>query len=656
MIENGNTDDRREDAAGKGKSRDEAIESKGAVATEGAKAADTKKRKPFVAMMRTGAQNTNKIFTETAAEVVMAPVVVTKTVTTKASDALAHTITGRVGDSDGGELKEDKNSSAISEHSKFETESEKSAPPSATDSEVTVPTSNAQGRDNDPSEKAQQKPEFQTGRVTEDALESKNSGQHCRICDVNRSMMTITLGPAVEFLVRDRTLLFMALLSATFLTYRNSQSVFSNEIPATVASSWMLFAFFFGQKWALKMERSVGQTSVEKEKAKSARVDKTALVISEPQISPDMAKEKDHSMFELAMKKFTNFNVHFKTEKEKALNFWSSLSDSDGHTKRSWEKNIHAPTNDALMKRLLKNETYRRKSKGRSSGNVRGTAKAEESSEQPKRSLAHSSESTDSLGVVDFKDSDAESLLGEVIDPHFRLRGMDVFLTDNPEEQIWKRPVLTKCGLRDKPTFLVNIMAPWANLCIYFEMPEWVRRLDKIVEQEDDPEDTKALKRFLSGDDEYRNKRFKVLPSLVDAPLPIRMIAPAKSEVTIQGSMLPLSWYEKRESMTHDRRKHKKALLEVDCDITSNKTIRKVTSMVRRYINKITIDVALVIGKPDDQKEDEPSACLGLLRFDKVDLETCAILPQKTDKDWADEASVIISSLSVPQLVEVAEG
>jgi len=49
-------------------------------------------------------------------------------------------------------------------------------------------------------------------------------------------------------------------------------------------------------------------------------------------------------------------------------------------------------------------------------------------------------------------------------------------------------------GLRDTPSFVVNIMSQWANILIYFQMPSWIKDWNNIVEEEGDPDDVKALK------------------------------------------------------------------------------------------------------------------------------------------------------------------
>lgn len=164
-----------------------------------------------------------------------------------------------------------------------------------------------------------------------------------------------------------------------------------------------------------------------------------------------------------------------------------------------------------------------------------------------------------------------------------------------------------------------------------------------------------ALKRFLTADDEYRNPRLKLLPSLVDGPFPIRMLAPAKKEVTISCDALPVTWHFQNEtsSSTDGSTTSKAALVEVDFDLLQSKSIRKVSSIVRPHTARVVLDCALIISKPKDSEDDEPSACLGMWRLDKVDLNGCAVLPRKTESERVREASVIMGTIN-EALPEVA--
>mmetsp|Transcript_50425 Transcript_50425/g.75363 ORF Transcript_50425/g.75363 Transcript_50425/m.75363 type:complete len:92 (+) Transcript_50425:2-277(+) len=74
--------------------------------------------------------------------------------------------------------------------------------------------------------------------------------------------------------------------------------------------------------------------------------------------------------------------------------------------------------------------------------------------------------------------------------------------------------------------------------------------------------------------------------------------------------------------------------------------------MLRRYIKHISLDVAVVIEKPDKQKEPEPAACLALWRFDMIDVDTCPPLPPRdaaTEKNDALRASQLVG-LSTEQI------
>jgi hypothetical protein len=54
--------------------------------------------------------------------------------------------------------------------------------------------------------------------------------------------------------------------------------------------------------------------------------------------------------------------------------------------------------------------------------------------------------------------------------------------------------------------------------------------------------------------------------------------------------------------------------------------------MLKRYIRLIALDLAVVIHTPDGQTEQEPEACLGLWRFDHIDVLTCPPLSTRQDQ------------------------
>ena len=134
--------------------------------------------------------------------------------------------------------------------------------------------------------------------------------------------------------------------------------------------------------------------------------------------------------------------------------------------------------------------------------------------------------------------------------------------------------------------------------------------------------------RFLSGDDDYRNARLKMIPSLVDGPMPIRMVAPPKREKVVQCDFLPIIWKQLNEGKSADGQKTS-AHLEATLDCMTHGAIRAMASLVKKYLQKLAVDVALVISNPDGQEEPEPSACLGLCRLNHIDVSMAPTLPDR---------------------------
>lgn len=198
-------------------------------------------------------------------------------------------------------------------------------------------------------------------------------------------------------------------------------------------------------------------------------------------------------------------------------------------------------------------------------------------------------------------------------------------------------------------------MLPRANLVVYFQMPSWVKRFEDIKEEEDDPEDTKAFKRFLMGDDEYRERRWKILPCLVDGPYIIRQMAPAKSNVTIAGRRVGASWHEYSESMDPKTGKKRAALLEVDCDLISDSSVRNLCNIVVGQVKNVVIDCAMIVERPYLSEAEEPAACLGIWRMDHIDMRKTALVPEKDEEELLHEISVILGHKEAGEIQSLLE-
>lgn len=166
------------------------------------------------------------------------------------------------------------------------------------------------------------------------------------------------------------------------------------------------------------------------------------------------------------------------------------------------------------------------------------------------------------------------------------------------------------------------------------------------------------FKRFINNDDEYRNNRFKILPCLVDGPLPIRILAPPKKEVTIQGNILPTKWI-KHTATTASDGTVLHPCLELEVDLISKSTLRNVSGVLRNYMKSFCIDLAVILSKPTPDDPDEPGACVGLWCVDHIDIDRCPRLPDRSRYASKLEADIMRASsvvrLSAQELATITE-
>lgn len=109
-----------------------------------------------------------------------------------------------------------------------------------------------------------------------------------------------------------------------------------------------------------------------------------------------------------------------------------------------------------------------------------------------------------------------------------------------------------------------------------------------------------------------------------DAPYPVRMMAPKGSELEVQcDGLVECSYYY------YDRIGKQSPILEITVDLMGNAPIRGMASLAKRYLQSISIDIALVVTKPEEQEEDEPEAFLGLFRMDHIDIANYGLLPDR---------------------------
>jgi Protein ENHANCED DISEASE RESISTANCE 2, C-terminal len=123
--------------------------------------------------------------------------------------------------------------------------------------------------------------------------------------------------------------------------------------------------------------------------------------------------------------------------------------------------------------------------------------------------------------------------------------------------------------------------------------------------------------------------RLKMIPSVVDGPLAVRVLAPPKREICVSCALLPVSWRSYEAEVDAATGRKLAPTLEITLDCTSNRAMRSMAGILKRNLQSLAIDVAIVIQKPDEKDEDEPQACLAMWRFNHIDVSKCPTFPDR---------------------------
>jgi hypothetical protein len=160
----------------------------------------------------------------------------------------------------------------------------------------------------------------------------------------------------------------------------------------------------------------------------------------------------------------------------------------------------------------------------------------------------------------------------------------------------------------------------------------------------------------LTGDDAYRKERLKIVLEFVQAPYPVKLLAPKGAEIPVFRPGLVDTVYH---PPSHEPILDECPVWEVTLDFLGNSAIRGMASIVKRYLSSMSVDFGLVLSKPQGQTEDEPEAVLGLWRFDKIVVDQYPTLPSRFEAAGATEesrdaarANVLLKEASKSMLVE----
>lgn len=119
-----------------------------------------------------------------------------------------------------------------------------------------------------------------------------------------------------------------------------------------------------------------------------------------------------------------------------------------------------------------------------------------------------------------------------------------------------------------------------------------------------DPKTHALWKRFLAGDDAYRNSRWKVIPSIAEGNWIVKKSVGTKP--ALLGTKIQHDW------LVRD------TYIECNVDVASSSMASVLTGMLQQYAKYLVIDLGFVL--QGESETELPERCLGTVRLSRPDL------------------------------------
>ena len=193
----------------------------------------------------------------------------------------------------------------------------------------------------------------------------------------------------------------------------------------------------------------------------------------------------------------------------------------------------------------------------------------------------------------------------------FQCRGVDVWITDNPQRHIARHPDVLGGKLDDENTFLVNFLLPFGNFVSYFTIPPLEEFPDKL---------RLVWTKFLQGDQQYRDARLKLLPVVIDGPWIVKAAVGNGTAPALLGKVIPLQYFF-REPSNKEKDGFRKGAYEVDVIITASSIAKGILSVVKGHTKSLTIAFAFIIEAAT--QEELPETVLCSFQVHALHLEDC---------------------------------
>lgn len=191
----------------------------------------------------------------------------------------------------------------------------------------------------------------------------------------------------------------------------------------------------------------------------------------------------------------------------------------------------------------------------------------------------------------------------------FRLVGVDLLSFESASDRYHVSSRPDSVGkTAQKFTFVICMIIPGPeNICMVFYFQPGK---DNIFE--DGSPFSELLNDFIDGDDQFRNSRFKLIPTVVEGSFIIKQSVGSKP--TLLGNKLKCPYHRGDN------------YFEVDIDISSNSVANTVVGMVQGVTKSLVVDMAFLL---ESQSEEElPETVLGVVRLQNMSLDKPLRVPR----------------------------
>mmetsp|Transcript_16692 Transcript_16692/g.23348 ORF Transcript_16692/g.23348 Transcript_16692/m.23348 type:complete len:665 (-) Transcript_16692:265-2259(-) len=204
-----------------------------------------------------------------------------------------------------------------------------------------------------------------------------------------------------------------------------------------------------------------------------------------------------------------------------------------------------------------------------------------------------------------------DSIKEHSLESRFSLECCELYAVDCTVDHVASKDYSALAKLRAESFFPEGSnVYPINFLIIQFQLPGKSFTLYMKAKKNQDPNSnvcsdyTKLFNEFVEGSDEFRNERFKIVPTVVEGSWFVRNVVGGKP--ALLGRKITCSYHRGKD------------YLEIDVDVSSSYIAQKILDVVEGSCKTLEVDLGFLI---EGRKESElPEVLIGAVRFHHVDI------------------------------------